>query len=102
VCSARSNWPNPPPTPPNESAGSPSPWSGPGRPGWSWPGSSESSPPRRFLTGYRNRLGAILSWWPAFVRDIRRERTFTVHDTPVAFGVYSHTGEPGRPADTAT
>ncbi|MDR2987579.1 MAG: NAD(P)/FAD-dependent oxidoreductase, partial [Nocardiopsaceae bacterium] len=28
-----------------------------------------------FLTGIRNRFGAILSWWPAFVRDIRRERT---------------------------
>jgi NADH dehydrogenase len=55
-----------------------------------------------FLTGIRNRLGAILSWWPAFVRDIRRERTFTVDDAPVASGVYGHTGEPGQPADTAT
>ncbi len=30
-----------------------------------------------FLTGFRNRLGALVSWWPAFVRDIRRERTYT-------------------------
>jgi NADH dehydrogenase len=30
-----------------------------------------------FLTGYRNRVGAILSWWVAFTRDIRRERTYT-------------------------
>jgi NADH:ubiquinone reductase (H+-translocating) len=30
-----------------------------------------------FLTGYRNRLGAILTWWLAFTRDVRRERTFT-------------------------
>ena len=41
-----------------------------------------------FLTGYRNRLGAILGWWFAFTRDLRRERTFTVDDTPVASGAY--------------
>jgi NADH:ubiquinone reductase (H+-translocating) len=39
-----------------------------------------------FLTGYRNRFGAILTWWIAFTRDVRRERAFTtravgrVHD----------------------
>jgi NADH dehydrogenase len=55
-----------------------------------------------FLTGIRNRLGAILSWWPAFVRDIRRERTFTVDDTPVASGIYSDKGEPNHPSNTAT
>jgi len=55
-----------------------------------------------FLTGLRNRVGAILSWWPAFVRDIRRERTFTVDDAPVPSGMYGHTGEPGHPAGTAT
>jgi len=54
-----------------------------------------------FLTGIRNRLGAILSWWPAFVRDIRRERTFTIDDTPVASGVYSHKAKPDHPANTA-
>jgi hypothetical protein len=43
-----------------------------------------------------------VSWWPAFVRDIRRERTFTIDDMPVASGVYGRTGEPGHPADTAT
>jgi len=36
-----------------------------------------------FLTGYRNRAGAILSWWYAFTRDIRLERTFTSHDVRV-------------------
>jgi NADH dehydrogenase len=41
-----------------------------------------------FLTGYRNRLGAILGWWFAFTRDLRRERTFTVDDTPVGAGAY--------------
>jgi NADH:quinone reductase (non-electrogenic) len=48
-----------------------------------------------FLTGYRNRLGAILGWWFAFTRDLRRERTFTVDDTPVPSGAYGH------PADQA-
>jgi NADH:ubiquinone reductase (H+-translocating) len=30
-----------------------------------------------FLTGYRNRVGAILTWWLAFTRDVRRERAYT-------------------------
>ncbi len=30
-----------------------------------------------FLTGFRNRFGAVLSWWLAFTRDLRRERAFT-------------------------
>jgi NADH dehydrogenase len=30
-----------------------------------------------FLTGFRNRVGAILSWSIAFTRDSRRERAFT-------------------------
>jgi NADH dehydrogenase len=42
-----------------------------------------------FLTGYRNRLGAVLSWWLAFTRDLRRERTFTVHDIGILKDVYS-------------
>jgi NADH:ubiquinone reductase (H+-translocating) len=25
-----------------------------------------------FLTGYRNRVGAVLGWWFAFTRDLRR------------------------------
>jgi NADH:ubiquinone reductase (H+-translocating) len=41
-----------------------------------------------FLTGYRNRLGALLSWWPAFVRDVRRERTFTTKQVGVIRDVY--------------
>jgi NADH:ubiquinone reductase (H+-translocating) len=54
-----------------------------------------------FLTGLRNRLGAIVSWWPAFVRDIRRERTFTIDDMPVPSGVYADKGAPDHPANTA-
>ncbi len=34
-----------------------------------------------FLTGFRNRIGALATWWVAFTRDIRRERAFT--DKPV-------------------
>ena len=30
-----------------------------------------------FMTGFRNRFGAVLSWWFAFTRDLRRERTLT-------------------------
>jgi len=53
-----------------------------------------------FLTGYRNRLGAILGWWFAFTRDLRRERTFTIDDTPVPSGAYSDRGTPGHPTGT--
>lgn len=33
-----------------------------------------------FLTGWRNRFGALFSWWFAFTRDLRRERGFTIDD----------------------
>jgi NADH dehydrogenase len=33
-----------------------------------------------FLTGYRNRVGAILTWWVAFTRDVRRERAYTTRE----------------------
>jgi NADH:quinone reductase (non-electrogenic) len=36
-----------------------------------------------FLTGWRNRIGALFSWWFAFTRDMRRERTFTIDDMPI-------------------
>jgi len=36
-----------------------------------------------FLTGYRNRLGAILEWSLAFTQDIRRERSYTIDDAPL-------------------
>ncbi len=41
-----------------------------------------------FLTGFRNRLGALLSWWPAFARDVRRERTYTTEQVGVIRDVY--------------
>ena len=42
-----------------------------------------------FLTGYRNRLGAILTWWLAFTRDVRRERTFTTQQVATMHDVYT-------------
>jgi NADH:ubiquinone reductase (H+-translocating) len=44
-----------------------------------------------FLTGYRNRFAAVLSWWLAFTRDQRRERTFTVADVATVHDVYGQT-----------
>jgi NADH:ubiquinone reductase (H+-translocating) len=41
-----------------------------------------------FLTGFRNRLGAIVSWWPAFARDIRRERTYTTEQVGLIDSAY--------------
>jgi NADH dehydrogenase len=41
-----------------------------------------------FLTGIRNRLGAIVTWWPAFVRDLRRERAYLTRDFSVAHAAY--------------
>jgi NADH:ubiquinone reductase (H+-translocating) len=41
-----------------------------------------------FLTGFRNRLGALVSWWPAFVRDVRRERTYTTERVGVIRDAY--------------
>jgi NADH dehydrogenase len=60
-----------------------------------------------FLTGYRNRVGAILTWWVAFTRDVRRERAYTTGEVghlpdlyrPPAVGQPA-TGQPatGQPA----
>jgi hypothetical protein len=41
-----------------------------------------------FLTGYRNRIGALFTWWFAFTRDIRRERTFTTQQIETLRDVY--------------
>jgi NADH dehydrogenase len=42
-----------------------------------------------FLTGYRNRLGAVLSWATTFARDIRRERAFTTEGIDPGRGEYA-------------
>jgi NADH dehydrogenase len=60
-----------------------------------------------FLTGWRNRFGALFSWWYAFTRDLRRNRTFTIDDLPIRpfseladpAGGGSHTVRPGDTHD---
>ena len=54
-----------------------------------------------FLTGYRNRLGAILTWWVAFTRDVRRERAFTTQQIQITRDVYSLPLVPDLPAEAA-
>ncbi len=44
-----------------------------------------------FLTGYRNRVGAVLTWATAFARDVRRERTFTTQQIETGHDVYDVT-----------
>jgi NADH dehydrogenase len=51
-----------------------------------------------FLTGFRNRVGAILTWSIAFTRDSRRERAFPTKSVGVLQDVYqseSGTALPG-------
>ena len=49
-----------------------------------------------FLTGYRNRVGAVLTWWVAFTRDRRKERAFTTAVLDQGADVY----DAGTPAGT--
>jgi NADH dehydrogenase len=51
-----------------------------------------------FLTGFRNRFGAILTWWLAFSRDIRRERAFTTRSVGVVDDLYQPAGGTGPTA----
>jgi NADH:quinone reductase (non-electrogenic) len=52
-----------------------------------------------FLTGWRNRVGALFGWWYAFTRDLRRNRTFTIDDMPVrAFSEQAEAAASGRHA----
>ena len=46
-----------------------------------------------FLTGYRNRFGAVLTWAAAFARDARRERTFTTQQIETLHDVYDRPRE---------
>lgn len=45
-----------------------------------------------FLTGYRNRIGAVLTWALAFSRDVRDERTYTVDGSGSVHGLYQEAG----------
>jgi NADH dehydrogenase len=51
-----------------------------------------------FLTGYRNRIGALFTWWFAFTRDVRRERTFTTQQIETLRDVYELPLGPKQPA----
>jgi NADH:quinone reductase (non-electrogenic) len=53
-----------------------------------------------FLTGYRNRFGAVLTWWLAFTRDRRRERAFTTREVGTVADVYTPTIPTGRSPET--
>jgi NADH dehydrogenase len=48
-----------------------------------------------FLTSFRNRAGAILTWWLAFTRDSRRERAFTTARVGVLDDLYDRPPEAG-------
>ena len=50
-----------------------------------------------FLTGYRNRFGAILTWWLAFTRDIRRERTYASYESTMLRDVYASRAPASQP-----
>jgi NADH dehydrogenase len=55
-----------------------------------------------FLTGYRNRVGAILTWWLAFTRDIRRERAYTTRQVGHVADIYEAIPTPaGQPQPRA-
>jgi NADH dehydrogenase len=50
-----------------------------------------------FLTGFRNRVGALLTWWTAFVRDIRKERAYTTRAVGIVQDVYDPAFAPPSP-----
>src|SRR5262249_52778497 len=54
-----------------------------------------------FLTGYPNRLGAVLTWWSAFTRDRRRERAFTTREVGQVADVYAPIVPAARPGEPA-
>jgi NADH:quinone reductase (non-electrogenic) len=53
-----------------------------------------------FLTGFRNRVGALLTWWLAFGRNLRRERAFTTQQLETR-DVYTRPLGPAEPGSGA-
>jgi NADH dehydrogenase len=51
-----------------------------------------------FLAGYRNRAGAILTWWAALTRDVRRERAYPTREVGHVRDLYQPAGETGAAA----
>jgi NADH dehydrogenase len=54
-----------------------------------------------FLTGFRNRAGAVLTWAAAFARDARRERAFTTQQIERLRDVYGSPRKEDRPPVTS-
>jgi NADH dehydrogenase len=52
-----------------------------------------------FLTGFRNRVGALLGWALAFTRRIRLERTFTIDDIGAAPDTHARSAHLLQPAE---
>jgi NADH dehydrogenase len=50
-----------------------------------------------FLTGYRNRLAAVVTWAYTFTRDARRERAFTTRQIESLHDLYSVPAAAERP-----
>jgi NADH:ubiquinone reductase (H+-translocating) len=50
-----------------------------------------------FLTGYRNRFSAILTWWFTFTKDSRKERAFTIQEARIFQDVYTQPLRPPQP-----
>ncbi len=46
-----------------------------------------------FLTGFRNRFGALLSWALTFSRETRRERAFSLQAVQTGRDIYDGTGD---------
>ncbi|MGH3489943.1 MAG: NAD(P)/FAD-dependent oxidoreductase [Actinopolymorphaceae bacterium] len=52
-----------------------------------------------FLTGYRNRVGAVLSWLVAFTSESRRERAFTTRQLEGPRTIYDPVSQNERPPE---
>ncbi|MBR7833313.1 NAD(P)/FAD-dependent oxidoreductase [Actinospica durhamensis] len=55
-----------------------------------------------FLTGYRNRLGAILTWVYTFAREVRRERAFIAQPIDRSKDIYAPPANPPAKSEGAS
>jgi NADH:ubiquinone reductase (H+-translocating) len=54
-----------------------------------------------FLTSFRNRVGAVLSWAVTFSRETRRERAFSLQEIVTGKDIYDEREAPPAPAPSA-
>jgi NADH dehydrogenase len=54
-----------------------------------------------FLTSFRNRVGAVLSWALTFSRETRRERAFSLQEIVAGKDIYDEREEPVGPSRSA-